>query len=240
MKASEISLFDMPTTAVEPLTIEDEQNPRVRIWNHGGECLSNAELLSLIIGKGAGNLASIDIARSVMKEYGDKWAELAKAQPYDLYRHLGVGYAKAAKILATIEIAKRLQTEKAAMVTRMNSASAIYNYLKPRMAYNRVECGYVLLLNQNFGLIKAMKISEGGLTETAIDVRIIAREAILANATAVALAHNHPSGSLRPSRMDDDLTRKVKAGLDTLRLYLLDHVIITDSGYYSYSEEGKI
>lgn len=240
MKVSEPTLFNVQSTTIEPLTIEDEQNPRVRIWNHGGECLSNAELLSLVLGKGVGNLTSIDIARSIMAECDDRWTNLAKVEPYNLYRHLGVGYAKAAKILATIEIAKRLQTEKAAMVSRMDSASAIYNYLKPRMAYQRVECGYVLLLNQNFALIKAIKVSQGGLTETAIDVRVIGREALLANATVVALAHNHPAGTLRPSRMDDDITNKVKAALGTLRLYFLDHVIVTDRGYYSYAEEGRL
>ena len=241
MKANEPLLFaDMKLAAIEPLTLEDEQNPRVRIWNHGGETLSNAELISLVIGKGVGNLTSIDIARSIMEECNDRWAELARMQPYDLYRHLGVGYSKAAKILAAIEIAKRLQTEKAEMCCRMNNAAAIYDYLKPRMAYNKVECGYVLLLNNAYKLIKAVKVSEGGLTETAIDIRVIGREALLANATAVALAHNHPSGTLRPSRMDDNLTKQVKAGLETLRLYFLDHVIITDSGYYSYSEEGRL
>lgn len=241
MKANEPLLFaDMKLAAIEPLTLEDEQNPRVRIWNHGGETLSNAELLSLVIGKGVGNLTSIDIARSIMEECNDRWAELARMQPYDLYRHLGVGYAKAAKILAAVEIAKRLQTEKAAMYARMDSALAIYEYMRARMAYRTTECSYALLLNNNFKLIKAVKISEGGLTETAIDVRVVAKEALLANATAVALTHNHPSGSLRPSRQDDELTKRIKDALATLRLYFLDHVIVAEGGYYSYAEEGKI
>ena len=241
MKASEPMLFaDMKATSVEPLTLEDEQNPRVRIWNHGGECLSNAELLSLIIGKGVGNLTSIDIARSIMDECGNRWSELARMQPYDLYRHLGVGYSKAANILAAVEIAKRLQSEKAEMYARMDSAIRIYEYMKPRMAYRTTECSYALLLNNSFKLIKAVKVSEGGLTETAIDIRVVGREALLANATAVALTHNHPSGNLRPSRQDDELTKRMKEGLSTLRLYFLDHVIVTEGGYYSYSEEGRI
>ena len=241
MKASEPMLFaDMKATSIEPLTIEDEQNPRVRIWNHGGECLSNAELLSLIIGKGVGNLTSIDIAKSVMDECGNRWGELARMQPYDLYRHLGVGYSKAANILAAVEIAKRLQSEKAEMYARMDSAIRIYEYMKPRMAYRTTECCYALLLNNSFKLIKAVKVSEGGLTETAIDIRVVGREALLANATAVAITHNHPSGNLRPSRQDDELTKRMKEGLSTLRLYFLDHVIVTEGGYYSYAEEGRI
>lgn len=231
---------DMKAASIEPLTLEDEQNPRVRIWNHGGECLSNAELLSLIIGKGVGNLTSIDIAKAVMDECGNRWGELARMQPYDLYRHLGVGYSKAAKILTAVEIAKRLQAEKAEMYARMDSAIRIYEYMKPRMAYRTTECCYALLLNNSFKLIKAVKVSEGGLTETAIDIRVVGREALLANATAVAITHNHPSGNLRPSRQDDELTKRMKEGLSTLRLYFLDHVIVTEGGYYSYAEEGRL
>ena len=103
------------------------------------------------------------------------------------------------------------------------------------MAYRTTECCYVLLLSNSFKLIKAVKVSEGGLTEAAIDIRVVGRAALLANATAVALTHNHPSGTLRPSRQDDELE-----GLSTLRLYFLDHVIVTEGGYYSYSEEGRI
>ena len=231
---------DMKATSIEPLTLEDEQNPRVRIWNHGGECLSNAELLSLIIGKGVGNLTSIDIASSIMYECGNRWSELARMQPYDLYRHFGVGYSKEAKILAAVEVAKRLQSETAEMYARMDSATHIYEYMRPRMAYRTTECCYALLLNNSFKLIKAVKVSEGGLTEAAIDIRVVSRAALLANATAVALTHNHPSGTLRPSRQDDELTKRMKEGLSTLRLYFLDHVIVTEGGYYSYAEEGRI
>ena len=241
MKASEPMLFaDMKVNSVERRAREDGKNPRLRKWNQRGECLSNAELLSLIIGKGVGNLTSIDIARSIMDECGNRWGELARMQPYDLYRHIGVGYSKAAKILAAIEVAKRLQSEKAEMYARMDSASHIYEYMRPRMAYRTTECSYALLLNNSFKLIKAVKVSEGGLTETAIDIRVVGREALLANATAGALTHNHPSGNLRPSRQDDELTKRMKEGLATLRLYFLDHVIVTEGGYYSYSEEGRI
>ena len=89
-------------------------------------------------------------------------------------------------------------------------------------------------------MIKAVKVSEGGLTETAIDIRVVGRAALLANATAVAITHNHPSGTLRPSRQDDELTKRMKEGLSTLRLYFLDHVIVTEGGYYSYAEEGRL
>lgn len=102
------------------------------------------------------------------------------------------------------------------------------------------EEAWVLLMNQRFRLIKAVRISRGGLSETAVDVRIILREALLANATIIALIHNHPSGNARPSGDDDRITQKLKAACDTMRLYMADHVIVTDGKYYSYAEEGKI
>ncbi len=103
-----------------------------------------------------------------------------------------------------------------------------------------VEEAWVLLLNQNFKLIKPVRLSHGGISETAVDVRIILKEALLNNATVVALTHNHPSGGMRPSADDDKLTAKVQKACDAVRLYFLDHVIVTDGDYYSYRENGKI
>jgi DNA repair protein RadC len=122
----------------------------------------------------------------------------------------------------------------------MGSATAIYNYMHPRMQDLDVEEAWALLMNQNDKLIRAVKISHGGISETAVDVRIIMREAILANATVLAICHNHPSGSLRPSTQDNELTKNIKRACDVMRLRLLDHVIITDGAYYSYHEEGLL
>jgi len=103
-----------------------------------------------------------------------------------------------------------------------------------------VEEAWVVLLNQNYKLIKAERISHGGISETAVDVRIIMREAILNNATIIALCHNHPSNNPRPSRDDDRLTQTVKKACETMRIHFADHVIITDGAYYSYCEEGRL
>ena len=135
---------------------------------------------------------------------------------------------------------KRRQAEKPEERVKLDSALAIYKEMHPVMQDLDVEEGWVLLMNQNFKLIKKMCISRGGLTETAIDVRVIIKQAIMSNATVIALCHNHPSGGLRPSGADDSLTNKVKDACNLMRLFFLDHVIITDGGYYSYSEEGRI
>ena len=152
----------------------------------------------------------------------------------------GVGEAKAITILAACELGKRRQLEKAAERQDLGSATAVYNYMHPKMQDLDVEEAWVLLMNQNYKLIKPVRISHGGLTETAVDVRIIMKEAILCNATVLALCHNHPSNNPRPSRDDDQLTQRVKKACELMRIHMMDHVIMTDGDYYSYYENGRL
>ena len=112
--------------------------------------------------------------------------------------------------------------------------------MHPRVQDLDVEEAWILLMNRNFKLIKSLCVSHGGLSETAVDVRVIMREAILCNATVLAFCHNHPSGNARPSRMDDTLTQRIKEASELMRVHLLDHVIVTDGRYYSYHEEGRL
>ena len=158
----------------------------------------------------------------------------------ELMAYKGIGEAKAITILAACELGKRRQSEEAAERRDMGSATAIYNFMRPKMQDLDVEEAWVLLLNQNYKLIKAERLSHGGITETAVDVRLMVKSAILCNATIVALAHNHPSNNATPSREDDRLTERARKACETMRIYLLDHIIITDGRYYSYREEGRM
>ena len=144
-------------------------------------------------------------------------------------------------MLAACELGKRRQQENALERLDLSCAESIYEYLRPKMQDLATEEAWILLLNHNFKLIgDAVRISQGGLTETAVDVRLIVKYAILGNATVVVLAHNHPSGNARPSRNDDNITRQVGDALKLMRLHLADHIIITDGNYYSYQENGKL
>ena len=135
---------------------------------------------------------------------------------------------------------KRRQRERAEERANLCSAQYIYDYMHPRMQDLDVEEAWVLLMNQNFKLIKAVRISRGGISETAVDVRVICREAVLCNATVVALCHNHPSNNPHPSGDDDRITQRVQKACEVMRLYFLDHLVITDGGYYSYRDYGKL
>ena len=142
--------------------------------------------------------------------------------------------------MAAVELGKRRQREKLEERRDMGSAQAIYELIHSKVQDSDVEEAWIVLMNRNYKLIDYKCISHGGITETAVDVRIIIKEALLKNATVVALCHNHPSNNPRPSRDDDRLTEKVKNACDTMRILFLDHIIVTDGAYFSYSESGRL
>ena len=152
----------------------------------------------------------------------------------------GIGDFTACRLMAAIELGKRRQLESARQRLDISSPTAVYNLMRPQMMDLEHEEAHVLLLNQNYKLIKQVRLSQGGITETSVDIRVIMKNAILNNATVLVLCHNHPSGNTRPSKEDDRLTEYVKKACDIMRIYLNDHVIITDGNYYSYREQGRI
>ena len=218
----------------------EEDRPREKLIRLGAEALSNAELLAILIGSGSPKETAVELMKRVLNGCNNNLNTLGKRTIHELCQYNGIGEAKAISILAACELGKRRQAEKAEERKSLGSASAIYEYMHPKMQDLDTEEAWILLMNQNYKLIKAERISHGGITETAVDVRIIIREALLHNATVVAFCHNHPSNNLRPSNDDNRLTQRIKSACDTMRLYFLDHLIITDGAYYSYHEEGKL
>lgn len=219
---------------------DEADMPREKLERLGAEALSNAELLAILIGSGSTEESAVDLMKRVLGDCNNNLNTLGKLTINGLMQYNGIGPAKAITILAACELGKRRQAEKCEERVKLDSALAIYEVMHPVMQDLDVEEGWLLLMNHSFKLIKKICISRGGLTETAIDVRIIVKQALMCNATVVALCHNHPSGNLRPSSQDDSLTHKVKNACDLMRLHFLDHVIVTDGGFYSYSEEGRI
>ena len=218
----------------------EEDRPRERLLRLGPADLSNAELLAILIGSGTPKVSAVELMKKVMAECNNNLNTLGKMSVADLERFKGIGPAKAITILAACELGKRRAREKAEERADLGSATAIYNYMHPLMQDLDVEEFHVLLMNQRFRLIKSVRLSHGGITETAVDVRLIMKEAILNNATVLVVCHNHPSGNTRPSREDDRITESIRKASEVLRVYFLDHVIVTDGAYYSYREEGRI
>ena len=228
---------------METLTIANwspEDQPRERLRDLGPQALSDAELLAILVGSGAPGESAVGLMKRILKDCNNNLNTLGKMSIHQLCHYKGIGEAKAITILAACELGKRRQLETAEERPDCGTATRIYNHMHPVMQDLDVEEFWALLMNQNNKLIKKLRISHGGITEVAVDIRIILREAILANATILAVCHNHPSGSLHPSRMDDELTTNLKRACATMRIHLLDHVIVTDGAYYSYHEEGRL
>lgn len=218
----------------------EDDRPREKLERLGASSLSNAELLAILIGSGSTDESAVDLMKRLLSGCNNNLNSLGKQSIHDLTRYKGIGPAKAITILAACELGKRRAMERAEERQDLGSASAIYDYMHPRMQDLDVEEAWVLLMNQNFKLIKSVRISHGGISETAVDVRVIMREAVLCNATVLALCHNHPSNNTTPSSDDDRLTRRVKQAAETMRIYFLDHIIVTDGRYYSYREQGGL
>ena len=218
----------------------EEDRPREKLMRLGPSALSDAELLAILVGSGSAKEDAVTLMKRILSDCNNNLNTLGKMTIHQLCDYNGIGEAKAITILAACELGKRRQMEAPEERPDLGTATRIYNHMRPLMQDLDVEEFWLLLMNQNYRLIKKLRISHGGITEVAVDIRIIMREAVLANATILAVCHNHPSGNLRPSQMDNLLTNNLKNACDIMRIHLLDHVIITDGHYYSYHEEGLV
>ena len=219
----------------------EEDRPREKLMKKGAQALSNAELFAILIGSGSTKETAVELMKRVLKDCKNNLNTLGKKSIRELCQYNGIGEAKAITVLAACELGKRRQLEDAEERLDMGSATAIYNLMLPRMQDLDVEEAWIVLMNQHYRLIKdPIRISHGGISETAVDVRIAIKEALLANATILALCHNHPSNNIKPSREDDKLTERVKKACEVMRIHFLDHLIITDGHYYSYHEQGRL
>ena len=217
----------------------EEDRPREKLMRLGAEALSDAELLAILVGSGSTKETAVELMKRVLSECDNNLNTLGKMTIGELCKYNGIGEAKAITIIAACELGKRRQHEKVKERKKISTSQDIYEYMHPIMQDLNTEEAWVLLMNQNFKLIKSARISRGGITETSVDVRIIIKEAVLANATVIALCHNHPSGNIEPSAEDNRITEKVRMACKTMRLHFLDHVIVTDGGYYSFHDNGR-
>lgn len=218
----------------------EEDRPREKMMLHGAAALTNAELLAILIGSGNTEDTAVELMRKVLDGCRNSLSELGKCTVDDLCRYKGIGPAKAVTILAASELGKRRKEEEPARRKQIRCSTDIYDWFHPLMCDLPVEECWIMLLNQASKVIDTIRISRGGLASTQVDVRCILREALLKRATAFVLCHNHPSGNRTPSTDDDRLTQLVAVASKTMNIRLLDHLIVTDGGYYSYADEGRL
>ena len=225
----------------EKLTISqwaEEDRPREKLMQQGAFALSNAELLAILIGSGNTEESAVGLMRRVLDRYHNSLNELGKASIEDLCRFKGIGPAKAVTVLAASELGKRRAEETPKERKLIRCSKDIYELFHPLMCDLPVEECWILLLNQSSKVIDRMRISQGGLAATQVDVRCILREALLKRAVSLVVCHNHPSGNARPSAEDNRLTERMQQACKMMNFHFLDHVIVTDGKYYSYRDEG--
>ena len=217
-----------------------DERPEFKAANYGFDTLSNTELLSMIINRGAGTTESLSQARQLMNIADGSLSNLAKLSMDEMQVVQGIGDCKALAVLAAIELGKRRAVERMPTKPDLGSSLAIYTYMLPQMADLKVEQAHAIFMNQNFRLIKSVKLSQGGITETSVDIRILMREAVMSGATIMAFVHNHPSGNTQPSKADDMLTQQIAKASQIMRIFFMDHVIVTDGSFYSYHDKGRL
>jgi len=218
-----------------------EDRPREKLLLKGVNTLSNAELLAIIFRSGTKDESVVELSQRLLQAYGNNLNKLGNASPKDLIKNFkGIGAAKAIGIIAALELGKRRKAEEIFNRKKIINSIDIYNYFYPILCELPHEEFWALFLNHSNRIIDKYKISQGGISETIVEGKMIYKEAIAHLATYVVLCHNHPSGNYLPSLQDNRITLKIKKGLELIDINLLDHVIFVNGMYYSYADDNKI
>ncbi|HUQ96107.1 MAG TPA: DNA repair protein RadC [Chitinophagaceae bacterium] len=215
-----------------------DDRPREKLLAKGAQTLSDSELLAILIINGNKEKSALELAKDVLKLGKDNLPELGKLTVRELTKIRGIGEAKAITIVAALEIGRRRQALASREKSIVTSSADVATYLQTLLRDHRHEVFAVLFLNRANKINHFQIISEGGITGTVADPRVILRKALEEDAVSLILCHNHPSGSLKPSRADEELTRKIKEAATYFDIKVLDHLIVSDDGYYSFADEG--
>lgn len=217
-----------------------DDRPREKLLARGADVLSNAELLAILILSGNTRKSALDLGRDLLKQARDNLSQLSKMGVRDFMKVEGIGEAKAIVVAAAMELGRRRQLSVDLSKLVVNSSQDVANYLQDMFRDHKHEIFAVLFLNQANKVNHFEVVSKGGITGTVADPRIILKKALQEDAVAIVLCHNHPSGSLRPSRADEEMTRKFTVAAQYLDIRVLDHIIVGEDGFFSFADEGML
>lgn len=233
MKNTNISFLPIKSWAID-------DRPREKMQNNGAETLSNAELLAILINNGSKKRSALELAKDLLRLGENNLNELAKLSLKEIQQVKGIGVAKAIAIAAALELGRRRNAMPVLEKTRITCSRDIALYLQTKIKDFSYEVFAVVFLNKSNKIIHFEIVSRGGITGTVADPRIILKKALEENATSIVLCHNHPSGNLQPSKADIDITNKIKGAVHLLDINLIDHIIVSEEGWYSFADEGVI
>lgn len=217
-----------------------DDRPREKLFTKGAAALSDSELIAILISNGHKEKSAVDLAKEILKLGNNNLNELGKLSIAAIQKIKGIGQAKAISIAAALELGRRRHAGLPLEKKQVTTSNQIAEYLKTMLKDYAYEVFAVLFLNQSNRINHFEIISRGGITGTVADPRVILKKALDAEATSIILCHNHPSGNLKPSRADEELTHKIKEAARFLDIRVTDHLIVSEQGYYSFSDEGLL
>ena len=217
----------------------EDDKPREKLMLKGKIALSDAELIAILIGSGSRNESAVDLSKRILASVDNNLNALGKLSIQQLMNFKGIGEAKAISIIAAMELGRRRRAEDALELKKITSSKTIYELMQPIIGELPHEEFWVLYLNNSNKVLSKSQQGKGGITGTTVDVRLVFKTAFELGATAMILCHNHPSGNLKPSEADTKLTQKLKLAGQNLDVLVLDHIIVTENGYYSFVDDGN-
>ncbi len=216
----------------------EDDRPREKFLLKGKSSLSDSELLAILIGSGSRNESAVQLCQRILFFVDNNLNQLGKLSIQKLTEFKGIGEAKAITIAAALELGRRRRTEEAEELKKITSSKVVFEIMQPIIGELPHEEFWILYLNNSNKVIHKAQLSKGGIIGTIVDCRIVFKTAFEQNATSIILTHNHPSGKLLASDADREITRKLKLAGQQLDIFIIDHIIITENGYYSFQDEG--
>ena len=215
-----------------------EDRPREKMLTRGLQSLSDSELIALLIGSGTRKVSAVELARQVLHQAGNNLDKLGKCSVSDLKKLKGIGQARAVTIVAALELGRRRKLADPPENPRISGSADVSNLMFPLLSDLSHEEFWILLLNRSNRVIEKRRISQGGITGTVTDIRMILKIALDSLSTSLILCHNHPSGNLQPSDADISITRRLKESASLMDITLLDHLIVAGKNYFSFADEN--
>src|SRR5690606_7082735 len=218
----------------------EDDRPREKLLHKGRAALSDAELVAILIGSGSRNESAVELCKRILASVDNNLNELGKLSIPQLMAFKGIGEAKAISIAAAMELGRRRRGEEALEKKKISSSASVFEMMQPIVGELAHEELWIISLNNSNKALQKQQLSKGGITGTLVDVRLVLRTALEVGATGLILVHNHPSGTLKPSEADKQLTKKLKTASESLDIKVLDHVIVTENAYFSFADESLL
>lgn len=217
-----------------------DDRPREKLLLKGASALTDAELLAILIGSGSRDESAVDLSRKILKSVGNELQGMGSLSIHDLKRFRGMGEAKSVTVVAAIELGRRRRASEFKQASKIRNSRDVYERFLEHMSNLPHEEFWVMCLTRAQNVVDISRVGEGGLSSTIADPKKVFRLALENNAASIIVAHNHPSGNLQPSAEDNKLTARLRQNGTLMECPLLDHIIVTDAGYYSYADEGTL